>query len=148
MVIELGGAYLWVKGLHVVSVIAWMAGLFYLPRLYVYHAEKGPDHPTSETFKVMERRLLKAITTPAAIASLVFGVLLLLNQPYLWSQGWWHMKLLGIVALLVVHGMLIKARSDFLHDRNRRSGKFYRILNEVPTLAMLAIVFGVIVKPF
>lgn len=150
MIIELSGTgYQWVKALHVVSVIAWMAGLFYLPRLYVYHAENSDKPEVCALFKVMERRLLKAITTPAGISSAVFGLLLVLHDwPWIWSQGWWHLKLLGLIGLGVMHVLMVRWRQDFLHDRNTRSSRFYRIANEVPTLCMLAIVIPVIVQPF
>jgi len=141
--------YLWTKALHVVSVIAWMAGLLYLPRLYVYHCETTPGTAESERFKVMERRLLKIITTPAMIASWTFGTLLVLTPGVVdWGSGWWHLKMAGLVALMAAHGVMAARRQDFLHDRNRRPQKYYRVLNEVPTVAMIVIVIMVIVKPF
>ncbi|MDW8444512.1 MAG: protoporphyrinogen oxidase HemJ [Acetobacteraceae bacterium] len=145
----LADLYPWTKALHVISVIAWMAGLLYLPRLYVYHCETAPGTAESERFKVMERRLLKIITTPAMIASWTFGTLLVLTPGVVdWGSGWWHLKMAGIVALTAVHGVLAARRRDFLHDRNRRPQKYYRVLNEVPTVAMIVIVIMVIVKPF
>ena len=141
--------YPWVKALHVIAMVAWMAGLFYLPRLYVYHCEVAPGSLESERFKLMERRLLKQITTPAMIATVVFGVLLVLTPGVIdWAAGWWHTKLFALVMMLGFHGNLSRWRKDFLHDRNRSSQRFYRIANEIPTVLMLVIVIMVIVKPF
>ncbi len=137
----------WIKALHVLSVIAWMAGLLYLPRLYVYHAQVEVGSETSETFKVMERRLLKAITTPAMLASLLFG-LILLGQPGLLEQGWMHVKLALLIGMFVMHGLYAKWRKDFEADRNTRPHTFYRWMNEVPTVLLIAIVLLAVVKPF
>lgn len=136
----------WLKALHVLSVIAWMAALLYLPRLYVYHAQATPGSETSETFKVMERRLLKAIGTPAMIASLVFG-LILLGQPGIFEQGWMHLKLLLLLGMFVMHGLYAKWRKDFEADRNTRPHTFYRWMNEVPTVLLIGIVLLAVVKP-
>ena len=142
-------AYLWLKAFHVISVIAWMAGLFYLPRLYVYHCGVAAGSAEGERFKVMERRLLKQIINPAMIATWTFGILLILTPGAVdWGAGWWYVKLAGIVLLMGFHGACSKWRRDFLEDRNRRPERFYRIANEVPTLLMLVIVIMVIVKPF
>ena len=138
--------YLWLKALHVISVIAWMAGLLYLPRLFVYHCEAAPGSAQSETFKVMERRLLRAIMNPAMIAAFVFGGLMLVVQD--WRQGWLHGKLLLVAAMTVLHHLFALWRKDFAADRNTRPARFYRLMNEVPTLLMIAIVVLVIVKPF
>lgn len=146
--IDLGGGYSWVKALHVMSVIAWMAGLFYLPRLYVYHSEALKGSETSELFKVMERRLYRAIMMPAMIASWLFGVMMVAAQPSFLSDGWLHAKLGFVVALTVVHFLLERWRRDFAADRNTRPQRFYRIINEVPTLLMIGIVIMVVVKPF
>ena len=140
-------SYLWFKALHVISVTAWMAGLFYLPRLYVYHTEAEVGSELSETLKIMERRLLRAIMYPAMIASIIFGVFLLLEIDA-WDQGWLHVKLLCIVGLIVFNMALAKYRLAFLEDRNQKSEKFYRMINEVPTLLMIVLVIMVIVKPF
>jgi putative membrane protein len=141
--------YLWLKALHVISVIAWMAALLYLPRLFIYHCEVPPGSAESERFKVMERRLLKYIANPASIAVWVFGILLVLTPGAVdWTSGWWHLKMLGILVVTGAHHVMMARRKDFLHDRNRRPQKYYRILNEVPTLAMIVIVVMVIVKPF
>ena len=135
------------KALHIVSVIAWMAGLLYLPRLFVYHAEAGPGTPQSETFKVMERRLLRAIMNPAMIAVWVFG-LLLAWQANWWMAPWFHAKLLLVVLLTVVHHVYARWRKDFEADRNTKPARTFRYWNEVPTLLMIGIVFIVVLKPF
>ena len=145
----MGAYYEWFKALNVISVIAWMAGMLYLPRLYVYHADAVPGSDKSETFKIMERRLLKAITTPAMVASFIFGGLMLATPGAIdWSMGWVWAKIALIVAMTAMHGFLGKWRKDFEADRNTRPGKFYRMMNEVPTLLMIFVVILVIVKPF
>jgi len=142
-------AYPWVKSLHVISVIAWMAALLYLPRLFVYHCEVVPGSAESERFKVMEYRLSRYIASPASIASWLFGVLLVLTPGVVeWASGWWHLKMAGIVALTGVHHAMMARRRDFLHDRNRRPQRYFRIMNEVPTAAMVVIVVMVIARPF
>jgi protoporphyrinogen IX oxidase len=139
----------WIKALHVISVIAWMAGLLYLPRLFVYHAEAKPGSELSATLKTMERRLLRAIMNPAMIATFVFGGWLLWElSPGVWSQGWIWVKLLGVTALTTLHHFNAAWMQDFARDANRRPARFYRFANEAPTLAMVAIVIMVIVKPF
>ena len=143
-----GTALLWIKAGHVISVIAWMAGMLYLPRLFVYHADATPGTVQSETFKVMERRLMKAIINPAMIAALVFGLLLLLAQPDLMRQGWLHAKLALVFGLFAVHGMMSGWLKAFAADRNRKSAKFFRVINEIPTVLMIGIVILVIVRPF
>ncbi|MDG5497234.1 MULTISPECIES: protoporphyrinogen oxidase HemJ [Azospirillaceae] len=141
--------YLWIKALHVISVIAWMAAQLYLPRLFVYHCEAPAGSPQSETFKVMERRLLKAIMNPAMIATWVFGIgMIALNPDLLKGQGWLHAKLTLVLVLSGVHGVLSKYVRLFAQDANTKPQKFFRILNEVPTLLMIGIVILVIVRPF
>jgi protoporphyrinogen IX oxidase len=139
--------YLWLKSFHVIAVIAWMAAMLYLPRLFVYHCEAPAGSPQSETFKVMERRLLKAIMTPAMIATWVLG-LWLAHQGGWFKAGWLHGKLALVIALSALHGMLARYVKDFAADRNRRPARFYRLINEVPALLMAGIVILVIVKPF
>lgn len=149
--IELSGtAYVWIRALHVISIIAWMAGLLYLPRLYVYHCQAQTGSDKSETFKVMERRLLRAIMNPAMVASWLFGGLLLINMwdTLIQEIGWIHVKLLAVVGMTVMHMLMARWRKDFLEDRNTRSHKFYRTANEIPTLLMIIIVIMVIVQPF
>jgi protoporphyrinogen IX oxidase len=141
--------YPWILSFHVISLIAWMAAMFYLPRLYVYHCQVARGSAESERFKVMERRLLKQIMTPAMIATWVFGILLVLTPGIItWTQGWWYVKLVSVVMLSGFHGAASKWRRDFLNDRNQRPERFYRIANEVPTILMVIIVIMVIVKPF
>lgn len=141
--------YPWVLSFHVISLIAWMAALFYLPRLYVYHCQVAVGSKESERFKVMERRLLKQIMTPAMISTWVFGILLVLTPGIItWTEGWWYVKLASVVLLSGFHGATSKWRKDFLNDRNRRPERFYRVANEVPTVLMVVIVIMVIVKPF
>ncbi len=140
--------YLWIKSFHVISLIAWMAGIFYLPRLYVYHAGLARGSAESERFKVMERRLMKGIMNPAMIATWVFGLMLVLTPGVIdWSEPWWHVKLTCVLLMSGFHGALSGWRKGFLHDRNRKSEKFFRIANEVPTVLMVIIVIMVIVKP-
>jgi len=140
-------AYLWVKALHVISVIAWMAGLLYLPRLFVYHANATPHSEASETFKIMERRLLRAIMNPAMLSSLLFGGLMLADISTDWISGWLHAKLGGAFLLVVLHMMMSKWRREFAEDANTRSHKFYRYANEAPTLLMILIVIMAVLKP-
>ena len=145
----LGTIYPWVKSFHVIAMVAWMAGLFYLPRLFVYHCDVKSGSAESERFKVMEHRLLRQITTPAMIATWAFGLLLVMTPGVVdWTRGWWHMKLLSVLLMSGFHGAVSKWRREFLEDRNTKSPKFYRIANEVPTVLMVVIVVMVIVKPF
>ncbi|MFQ5783653.1 MAG: protoporphyrinogen oxidase HemJ [Alphaproteobacteria bacterium] len=141
--------YPWIKALHIIAVIAWMAGLLYLPRLFVYHCEAEPGSARARMLEAMERRLLRAIMTPALVASFVFGGWLLLTPGVVdWSEGWIHMKLVLVLALATLHGMMAGWRRDFAAGRNAHGQRFYRIANEVPTLLMIAIVVLVVVKPF
>ena len=142
-------ALLWVKALHIIAAIAWMAGLLYLPRLFVYHAAAEPGSETSETFKVMERRLLRAIMNPALAAVILTGGLILgaPGGPD-WDQGWLLVKLACAAGLLVLHMMMARWCRLFAIDANTRSGKFFRVLNEAPTVLMIAIVIMAVVKPF
>lgn len=128
--------------------VAWMAGMFYLPRLYVYHCETRPGSAESERFKIMERRLLRQIINPAMIATWTFGIILVLTPGALnWSAGWWHVKLAAVIAMSALHGEYARWRKDFLYDRNRRTQRFYRIANEIPTVLLVVIVIMVVVKP-
>lgn len=139
--------YLWVKALHVISIIAWMAGLLYLPRLYVYHAMVEKGSARAETFKLMERRLLKAIMNPAMIASFVFGFWMVALDPSLLSEGWFHTKVFLVLLLAGCHGMFARMRKNFETETDIRSDRYYRIWNEAPTVLMILIVILVIVKP-
>lgn len=142
--------YFWVKSLHIISVISWMAGMFYLPRLFVYHAEKAPvGSEMSETFKVMERKLLRAIINPAMVATWVFGLMMVFTPSVIdWSQVWPWIKAAMVILMSAFHGWLSTRRKEFARDENTRSGRTYRLANEVPTVLMLVIVIMVIVKPF
>ena len=139
--------YLWLKAFHVIAVIAWMAGMLYLPRLFVYHCQAEKGSVQSETFKVMERRLLKAIINPAMIAAWVLGLYLAWDGGW-FRSGWLHGKLALVLAMSAVHGLYARWVRDFAADRNTRPARYYRILNEVPTVLMIGIVILVIVKPF
>jgi putative membrane protein len=143
--------YPWTKSLHIVSVVAWMAGLFYLPRVFVYHAERaGAPGEASEIFKVMEVKLLRLIMNPAMIATWVFGLLLVSTPGVVsWTQdAWIYVKLAGVLTLTWFHHWLALRRKEFALDANTRTGRTYRMMNEVPTLLLLVIVVMVVVKPF
>ena len=139
--------YEWLKAFHVIAVIAWMAGMLYLPRLFVYHCEADVGSMQSETFKVMERRLLKAIINPAMIVTWVLGLWLAWRGGFL-AAPWLHAKLALVIGMSGVHGMLSRYVKDFAADHRRKSQKFFRIINEVPTVLMILIVILVVVKPF
>jgi protoporphyrinogen IX oxidase len=139
--------YEWIKAFHIIAVIAWMAGMLYLPRLFVYHSVAEPGSGQSETFKVMERRLLKAIINPAMIATWVLGLWLAWDGNWYMSH-WLAAKVALVLAMSAVHGFFVRWVNDFAHDRNRHPQKFYRIVNEVPTILMIFIVFLVVLKPF
>lgn len=139
--------YLWLKAIHVIAVIAWMAGMLYLPRLFVYHADAEIGSKQSETFKVMERRLLRAIINPAMAVTWVLGLWLAYDSGF-YASGWFHAKFALVLAMSALHGFYARWMKDFAADRNTHSAKFYRIMNEVPTVLMIAIVCLVIVKPF
>ena len=141
------GFYDWAKAIHVIAVISWMAGMLYLPRLFVYHADTPVGSAQSETFKVMERRLFRAIITPAMIVTWVFG-LWLAWKGFGFSGGWLHAKLAAVVLLSGVHGYLGGAVRRFAEDRNTKPSRHWRMVNEVPTVLMVVIVVLVIVKPF
>lgn len=142
--------YLWFKALHVISVMAWMAGMLYLPRLFVYHAGAAPKSELSETLKIMERRLMRYIMAPASIATWLFGGLMLYAnwQGITASGGWMHAKLLLVIAMTGIHHVFSVWRKKFERDANTKTAKFYRIWNEVPTLLLIVIVILVVVKPF
>lgn len=142
-----GQAYLWVKALHVMAVIAWMAGIFYLPRLFVYHADAAPGSEKSATFKVMERRLYSAIMTPAMIATWLAG-LALATSGHFWADHWLMAKLVLVVGMTWFHVWLGGRLRDFAADRNRVSSRTYRMANELPTLLVIGIVILVVVRPF
>ncbi len=141
--------YLWIQAFHIIAVIAWMAGMLYLPRLFVYHAEVAAGSPESAKFKVMERRLLNAIMRPAIAATWILGLTLALTPASGgFSQGWLHAKLGLVVGMSALHGFFTKCQRDFANDANRYSPRFYRIYNEIPAVLMVFIVILVVVKPF
>ncbi len=150
MIDMLSALYPWITTLHIVSVISWMAGMFYLPRLFVYHAERGAvGTELHETFVVMERKLLKLIMNPAMIATWIFGLLLVLTPGVIdWGLVWPWVKLAAVLAMSGMHGWLGARRKEFAAGVNTRSGRSYRLANEVPTVLMLIIVVAVVVKPF
>jgi len=141
--------YLWIKAFHIIAVIAWMAGMLYLPRLFVYHADVPRGSPESAKFKVMERRLLKAIVNPAMIATWLLGLILALTPSSGgFGQGWLHAKLGLVVGMSALHGFFARCQRDFANDANHYSQRFYRIYNEIPAVLMVFIVILVVVKPF
>ena len=139
--------YDWLKAFHVIAMIAWMAGMLYLPRLFVYHCEAPRGSIQSETFKIMERRLLKAIINPAMIVTWILGLILVWQGGW-WTAGWVHGKLALVMILSGLHGVYARRLKEFAADANTRPPRYYRILNEVPTVLMVGIVILVIVKPF
>ncbi len=143
-----GSYYNWFKAIHVISVMAWMAGMLYLPRLFAYHADAAGGSDKSETFKIMERRLIKIIINPAMIAAWIFGALLLWSNPGFMQQGWMHVKLAGVVVMTVLAHVFLRWQKKFERDENTRSSKFYRIWNEVPAFAMIVIVLMAVAEPF
>lgn len=146
----LSAVYPWTKALHVISMTAWMAGMFYLPRLFVYHAERAPaGSETSEIFKVMEQKLLRLIINPAMISTWLFGLLLLITPGIIsWRHDLWiYPKLAAVGVLTWMHHWMVRHWKAFRDDRNTRNGRYFRIMNEVPTLALVVIVIMVIVRP-
>lgn len=140
-----GDLYSWIKALHVIAVISWMAGLLYLPRLFVYHCDAAPGSELSETLKVMERRLQTAIMNPAMFFSIFFGLYMILMMGDV--DIWLHIKLAAVAGMIVMHLLMARWRKEFALDRNTRSQRFYRIANEVPTILMIIIVIMAVVKP-
>ena len=136
-----------IKAFHIIAVIAWMAGMLYLPRLFVYHCEAEPGSKQSETFKVMERRLLKGIINPAMVATWLLGLGLAWDGSWT-AAHWLQAKVALVLAMSGMHGFFVRWVNDFTHDRNRHTQKFYRIINEIPTVLMIFIVFLVVLKPF
>lgn len=140
--------YYWFVAFHVISMVAWMAGMLYLPRLYVYHAGAAKGSELSETLKTMERRLLRGIINPAMISTWVFGITMISANPSLMTEGkWLHIKLTCVLILQVIHAMLSRHRKQFANDANVHSAKYYRIINEIPAALMVIIVIMVVVRP-
>lgn len=142
--------YLWLKALHIIAVISWMAGMLYLPRLFVYHAGATPGSELSETFKTMERRLLRLIINPAMIVAWLLGLALiwLMGKDAFFQAGWLHTKLVLALAMSGLHGYFARLVKQFAADRNRHTPKFYRFVNEIPTVLLILIVLLAVVKPF
>ena len=141
--------YPWTKALHIISVIAWMAGLLYLPRLFVYHCDAAPGSDQSETFKVMERRLLRAIMTPAMVAAWLFGLLLVATPGIAdFASLWFYVKITAVLLMSGFHDQLARWQRAFAEDRNQASARTFRLANEVPTVLMIIIVIMVVVRPF
>jgi putative membrane protein len=141
--------YDWIKAFHVISVFSWMAGMLYLPRLYVYHATADKGSELSETLKIMERRLLRIIINPAMICAWVFGAAMIDANPTMLTAGkWLHVKLTAVILLQILHAFLSKWRKAFLRDENRHNAGFFRKVNEIPTALLIVIIIMVIVKPF
>ena len=144
----LSDLYPWIKAFHVISMVAWMAGMFYLPRLFVYHTDLRAGTAESERFKVMEYRLLKQIINPAMVATWLFGTTLVLTPDVIdWSAGWWQVKFASVWLMAGYHGLLVLWQRAFQDDRNTHSQRFYRIANEAPTILLAVIVIMVIVRP-
>ena len=145
----LSSAYLWLKAVHIIAVISWMAGLLYLPRLFINHAGLNPGSEASQMLKGMEGRLMRIIMRPAFLVSLLLG-LALMHTPGVvdWSSAWMWLKLVFVLGLVVMHGLMEVWRAQFVRDSNRHSSRFYRLMNEVPTLLMVGIVLLVVTKPF
>ena len=139
--------YTWIKAIHIMAMVTWMAGLFYLPRLYVYHAYEKPGSATSETFKIMEEKLLRYIMNPSMIITWVGGILLILAVDMDWTQGWWHAKLLFVLLMSGFHGWCAYQRKVFLRDENSKGHKYFRVANEVPTVLFVVIIIMVVVQP-
>lgn len=139
--------YLWIKSLHIIAIVAWMAGLFYLPRLFVYHTRFAHGSETAATFEVMEAKLLRIIMNPAMIVVILSGFYLI-SVIDAWTDGWMHAKFLAVFAMVVFHMMLAMHRKAFASNRNTRSERYFRVINEIPTLLLIAIVILAVVKPF
>ncbi len=139
--------YLIIKSLHIISFTAWMAGMFYLPRIFVYHSEKDLDVNTYEKFLVMERKLIKIIMTPSMVITWILGILLLLTNDYYILELWMQIKMLLVLLMSATHGYYVSCYKKFLLRKNNRDHKFFRVINEVPTLLFICIVFFVVLKP-
>ena len=145
----LAAAYPWIKAGHIISIVAWMAGLLYLPRLFVYHASAPRGSDAAETFKVMERRLLRGIMNPALAGTYLFGAALAATPGLVdWRDGWIYVKLASVAGLTLLHYCFAAWRKAFAEDRNQRSATFFRMVNEIPTLLLIVIVIMVVVRPF
>lgn len=144
----LAGIYLWIKALHIIAIIAWMAGMMYLPRLFVYHHQSEKGGEAEATFVVMERRLLKGIMNPSIVAVWVLGLAMLYAAPGALSSGWFHAKLAAVLVISGIHGFYAASMRKFAAGERPRSEKFWRIINEAPFILLIAVVFLAVVKPF
>ena len=144
----LGSIYLWIKAVHLIAVIAWMAGMMYLPRLFVYHHQSEKGGEAERYFIAMERRLLKGIINPSMIAVWILGIAMLIAVPQTLSSGWFHVKFTLVIAISGVHGFYASAQRKFAAGERPRTERFWRIMNEVPFVMLIVVVFLVIVKPF
>lgn len=140
--------FMWYKAIHVISVISWMAAMFYMPRLFVYHTKADIGSEMDKTFQVMEYKLQKIIMTPAMITTYIFGIIIAYIYGFVALGVWFHIKMFAVLVLTAIHGMLSKWRKDFAVGQNKHSAKFYRIINEIPVIFMVIAVVMVIVKPF
>lgn len=141
-------SYEWVKALHIISVISWMAGMLYLPRLFVYHSEVAIGSEMDQKFQLMEKRLLRYIMNPAMIATFIFGFWVMAMMGVESLGGWLHVKIMLVLIMAAIHGLFAKCRKDFAAGKNKHDAKFYRIINEIPTALMILIVILAVVKPF
>ncbi len=140
--------FMWYKAIHVISVISWMAAMFYMPRLFIYHIKADIGSEMDKTFQVMEHKLQKIIMTPAMITTYIFGIIIAYIYGFVALGVWFHIKMFAVLVLTAMHGMFSKWRKDFAAGRNKHSEKFYRIINEIPVIFMVIAVVMVIVKPF
>ena len=148
MISILAEYYLTLKAIHIIAVISWMAGMLYLPRIFVYHADSLKNSNQCETFKVMERKLIRIIMNPAMILTWVFGILMIVANPMIFNQGWMHAKLGCVFMMTAMHMIYVKWYKDFDQNKNSRTSKFYRIVNEIPTILMIIIVCMAVIEPF
>ena len=139
---------MWYKAIHVISVISWMAAMFYMPRLFVYHTRAEIGSEMDKTFQLMEHKLLKIIMTPSMILTYFFGILIAYIYGFVSLGAWFHIKMTAVIGLTIFHGLLAKWRKDFINGNNNHSEKFYRLMNEIPPILMIVAVIMVIVKPF
>lgn len=140
--------YLWVKAIHIIAIISWMVGLLYLPRLYVYHSAARKDSRQDHTFRLMEKRLMKRIMTPAMITAILAGMTLIALNPQPMTQAWLQIKIIFVLALIIVHGKFSAMRRSFIKDTAKKSARYYRIWNEVPAVIMVIIIILAILRPF
>jgi putative membrane protein len=140
--------FMWYKAIHVISVISWMAAMFYMPRLFVYHTRAETGSEMDKTFQIMEHKLLKIIMTPSMILTYFFGILIAYIYGFVALGVWFHIKMTAVIGLTIFHGLLAKWRKDFINGNNHHSENFYRLMNEIPPILMIIAVIMVIVKPF